>query len=450
MSNDTIVARASAAGKSGIAVIRISGFYSKAIAEKIFKKTLLPRVATFSKIYDYNDSVIDEGIGILFNEPNSFTGEDVVEIHCHGSPTLVDMVIETILKNGAKLARAGEFTERAFLNGKIDLLQAEAIADLIDSQSRKEAKAAIKTLEGEFSKKIQKVVNMLLNLRTEIEASLDFTEEDITFITKGEILRKLDDIASNIKTILKTAIEGSKLKEGIILTIAGEPNVGKSTLINVLSQEALAIVTDQPGTTRDVIRNQIILDGINYHISDTAGIREKTTDIIEEEGIKRTYKEINSCDYLLWVEDIRDPNHIKELKNTLSRINNLDMKVIVIKNKCDLVDKTPELYYETYPTILLSAKDNQGVDLLIDFLKKDNQEAELENDVFIARRRHIHALEKALEEISLAQEQININMSFDLLAYNLKVAQDELGVITGLITTEDLLTNIFNSFCVGK
>lgn len=450
---ETIAAIATPPGKGGIGIIRISGPKSQHVAQVITHQTnLAPRKIHFCSFYDASDQIIDQGLALLFSAPNSFTGEDVLELHAHGSPIVLDNLLQTIINlDDVRLALPGEFSERAFLNNKIDLSQAEAIADLINASSQQAARSAIRSLQGEFAKLIHHLIESITNLRVYVEASIDFAEEEIDFLSDAKIGEQLQNILHELNQVLSTAKQGSLLREGMTVVIAGEPNAGKSTLINCLSGKEVAIVTPIAGTTRDLLREQINLAGLPLNIIDTAGLRTETTDKIEQEGIRRAYLEIENADRILLIVDDAHPTMIKKILQTyFSQLKHLP-PITIIKNKIDLTQQKPQITVENDFTIIsISAKYHQGIELLTEHLKQAIGFAEQTENVFIARRRHVDALERAQQYLLTAQQEIQQNNSFELVAENFRQAQQCLGEITGEVTTEDLLDKIFAGFCVGK
>jgi tRNA modification GTPase len=449
---DTIVAIATPPGKGGIGIIRISGSKSKEIAKNILKKTLKPKFAHFGLFYAEDGSVIDQGVAIFFIQPDSFTGEDVLELHAHGSPIILDKLVKRVLQLGARIANPGEFSQRAFINNKIDLAQAEAIADLIAASSELAVVSAVNSLQGEFSRQIDELVKELVQLRSFVEASIDFAEEEVNFLDNIDVAKRLAQTIQKIDQIKNTAKQGVLLREGIKVVIIGKPNAGKSSLLNCLSGRDIAIVTDIAGTTRDVLQEHIHIDGMPLHIIDTAGLQQ-SANIIEQEGIKRTWQEIKKADEILL---IADSNVTRETKPELllpDFFKHLQHKksITVIKNKIDLtgenssIEKAPE-----YDVVYLSAKTKAGIDLLKKQLKAKVGFVGNEEGLFIARRRHLNALEKAKSLLNVVEQQIKENQGVELIAENLRLAQEELSKITGTFTTEDLLNEIFSSFCIGK
>lgn len=447
VSNDTITAQATAPGRGGIAVVRISGPLVGDIAQAILGILPKPRVATLLPFRDGQHEVIDEGVAIYFPNPHSFTGEDVLELQGHGGPVVVDLLLQRILQLGARLAKPGEFSERAFLNGKLDLAQAEAIADLIDASSTQAAKLALRSLQGEFSKEIHVLSEKIVYLRMYVEAAIDFTDEEIDFLSDDKISNSLVDIISHLQSIQANAKQGSFLREGITAVIVGQPNVGKSSLLNCLSGKELAIVTDIPGTTRDVLRDYILIDGMPMHIIDTAGLRE-SQDVVEQEGIKRAYQEIEKADILLYMEDV-SRHSAAPIPNTM--LEKLQNKILYIRNKIDLNAEAPGMKLEDGKIIVsLSAKSQLGIDILKQQIKAlvgfENQTEGL----FLARRRHLDALKRATQHVEAALQQLSLYHSGELAAEDLRLAHLALCEITGEFTVDDLLGRIFASFCVGK
>ncbi|QRN41317.1 MAG: tRNA uridine-5-carboxymethylaminomethyl(34) synthesis GTPase MnmE [Neisseriaceae bacterium] len=444
---DTIAAIATAPGKGGVGIIRISGKNLQTLAKHISKiNEIKPRYAYFTPFYNNNNEIIDTGILLYFKAPNSFTGDDIIEIQAHGGTIVLQLLLNRCIELGARLALPGEFTKRAFLNEKIDLIQAESIADLIGANSESAAKMATRSLQGQFSHYIEIIKQEIIDIRTLVEGSLDFPEEDINFLQDAQIKNRLAKIETNLNNILITAKQGSILREGITLVLIGAPNVGKSSLLNVLAENEIAIVTDIAGTTRDVIKEEIILEGITIHLMDTAGLRE-TDDIIENIGIEKSYHSLNIADVALIIIDPREGiNH--KTQQILDKLPK-QIKKIYIYNKIDLINELPKVTYinDKDPLIKISAKKNLGIDLL----KKEilNQIGYIgeDNSLFLARTRHVEALRKVQQQITFA---IETYFYLDLLAEHLSNAQFHLNEITGEYTSDDLLGNIFSQFCIGK
>jgi tRNA modification GTPase len=446
--SDTIAAIATARGNAGIGIIRISGSETGNLLRQLYPEKLQPRKATLAKLYDHNRELLDQVLLLHFPAPGSFTGEDLLEIHCHGGTVVLDMVLEHVLSLGCRQARPGEFSERAFLNGKIDLAQAEAIADLIESQSRSAARGAIRSLQGDFSREVHQLVDSLIHLRMLAEAYMDFPDEEIEEIPVAEFEQQLAAINSGIDDLLEQAVKGSLLRDGFHIVLAGRPNAGKSSLLNLLTRRDTAIVSEQAGTTRDIIRDRIDLDGLVLDVTDTAGLRE-TTDQVESEGVRRAQKELESADRILLVID--DTDNSKEVRTELSRFMDHDVPVTVIRNKIDKTGNDPGIDTEGKNCeIHLSVKSGAGVDLLYQHLKEISSAESMSEGVFIARRRHIEALEKARKALLAANTYTGENMQLELLAEDCRLAQQNLNEITGEFGSEDLLGRIFSSFCIGK
>jgi tRNA modification GTPase len=444
---DTIVAEATPPGRGGIAVVRVSGPLTQQVAISVLGQLPRPRLATFRPFLDETETALDEGLAVYFPGPHSFTGEDVLELHGHGGPAVVDMLIRRILQLGARIARPGEFSERAFLNDKLDLAQAEAIADLIDASSAEAARSALRSLQGEFSERINQLVEALVRLRMYVEAAIDFAEEEIDFLADQQIALDLQTAIDTLAGVQAAAAQGSLLRDGITAVITGEPNVGKSSLLNQLSGKDIAIVTDIPGTTRDLLREHILLDGMPMHIIDTAGLRE-SADVVELEGIRRAKHEISQADIVLVMIDAS-----RQMTNDFDFQNDIPAHAAIVKirNKIDLTAELPKIEMENAEvTISLSAKEGLGIDLLKSHIKscvgfeKNNAEG-----CFSARRRHLDALVRAKDFLLRGQEQLRLRAG-ELLAEDLRQAQQALSEITGEFTSDDLLGRIFSSFCIGK
>ena len=442
---ETICAIASAIGQSGIGIIRVSGPLARSIAKQILHTDIKPRYAYYGAFYGNDNSIIDKGVAILFSAPNSFTGEDVVEFHGHGGSSVLRKLLETIIESNVRLAEPGEFTKRAFLNGKMDLIQAEAVQDLIQSNSEESALSAVRSLTGEFSAKINKILSELVSLRVFVEATIDFSDEEIDFLESHEVSNKLDSLKKSLIDILNTATQGAILRDGIHVAIAGKPNAGKSSLLNTLTKQSSAIVTHIAGTTRDVLKETIYVEGMPVHIIDTAGLHN-SDDVIEQEGIRRAHKEINNADLVLLVYDSRD----SELDLTILPDSVKDKPKIVIKNKIDLVDLKPRIHkVSNLMEIAISAKNGEGIDLVRGALSEFAGLSSSIEGVFLARKRHINAIEETLVFISNAIEQLEQGSS-ELVAEDLRQAGLQLSQVTGEFSSDDLLGEIFTSFCIGK
>ncbi|NOY66255.1 MAG: tRNA uridine-5-carboxymethylaminomethyl(34) synthesis GTPase MnmE [Gammaproteobacteria bacterium] len=444
---DTIAAIATPPGRGGVGIIRVSGSKCKNIAMKMLGKCPIPRKAEYLPFLNETREVIDEGIALYFNNPFSFTGEDVLELQAHGGPVILDMLLQCCIKHGARIARPGEFSERAFLNDKLDLAQAEAIADIIDASSEQAARAAIRSLQGEFSSRVNSLLTELTELRMYVEAAIDFPEEEIDFLSDKNIYIKLDKIESEFSNLMQSTRQGTLLREGITVVIAGRPNAGKSSLLNALAGKDSAIVTEVAGTTRDVLREYIHIDGMPMHIIDTAGLRE-TKDKVEIIGVKRAWDEIEKADCILLIVD--DQQGISpEDKKILEQFPK-GIKTTIVRNKCDLTKNKPGMIEGDIPEITLSAKINIGVDVLRKYLESVVGFQAGGEGEFIARRRHLDALERVGQHITMAREQLEEAKAGELAAEELRAAQNDLAEITGEFTSDDLLGKIFSSFCIGK
>jgi tRNA modification GTPase len=448
---DTIAAIATPPGQGGIGIIRLSGPQAPHIVTAIIKKLPQPRIAAYRKFLDAEQQVLDEGIVLYFPAPHSFTGEDVVELQGHGGPAVLNAVLRQLINLGARLAKPGEFSERAFLNNRLDLVQAEAIADLIEAGSEQAARAAARSLQGEFSKAINQLNQELIQFRSFIEASIDFAEEEIDFLNPLAIEEQLKQIIKHLHILQKTAQQGRRLQEGMYLVIAGPPNAGKSSLLNALSGQEIAIVTPISGTTRDVLQTTIFLDGLPIHIIDTAGLHD-TQDIIEKEGIRRALLEIEKADQILWVTDSTLPLPSREDLNALMEENVIPMQtpLALIRNKIDLSHETSRIQSEAGQDIIyLSAQTGEGLEDLRTYLK--NRVGYNNTAVgFSARERHIASLTQVEKLLSQSLHEWQSTAAVEILAANLMAAHRMLGEITGVFTTEDLLGSIFSQFCIGK
>ena len=444
MLTETIAAIATPAGQGGVGIVRVSGALVQKIAEETLGFLPRPRSACYTRFLDEKGASLDEGIALFFPEPHSFTGEDVLELQGHGGPVVIDLLLQRCVTLGARIARPGEFSERAFLNDKLDLVQAEAIADLIESGSEKAARSALHSLQGEFSSAINKVLEDLVQLRSYVEAALDFPEEEIDFLAEDAVLNGIRVLKQEISKIRQQAQQGSLLREGMHLVIAGRPNAGKSSLLNRLAGREAAIVTPIPGTTRDVLREHIHIDGLPLHIVDTAGLRD-STDPVELEGIKRAWIEINKADLLLLVIDHKQGFN-KEDQRILDKLPK-KLPLLKVFNKIDL---SGHLQGRDEEGVYVSAETGAGIDLLKDALEKAvGYNASIEG-LFTARRRHLQALEETAVAVARAEQQLMDFQAGELMAAELLTAQESLGKITGQYTSDDLLGEIFSSFCIGK
>lgn len=444
--SDTIVASATAPGRGAISIIRLSGDNSLRIAEALAGKTFTPRLATFGKLIS-DGLLIDTGVWIYFKGPNSFTGEDVVEFQGHGGPVVIQTILRTATAQGARLANPGEFSQRAFLNNRIDLTQAEAISDLINATSVSAVKAANQSLSGEFANRIHAIVADLIRLRTQIEAHIDFPDEDIDPQNLREFSDQLTNLHHHLQSLKLAANEGARLNRASDVVLIGEPNVGKSSLLNALANEPLAIVTNIPGTTRDLIRHDLLLDGIELRVTDTAGIRA-TEDVIETEGIQRARNAIETADIALCLFDERHHTITESLVNRLVG-DTTSASIGIIRTKSD-IQSQPTINHTNHPLIEISAVSGSGLNQLKDWLlNKLNLNSNAETP-FLARERHVIQLAIALNYLHQAMSQpVNLE-TIDLLAEDLRLTQNALSEITGSFTSDDLLGSIFSTFCIGK
>ncbi len=449
INNDTITALATPPGRGGISIIRVSGPKSFSIAKKITKKNLINKQVHYGSFFNEKNEIIDKGITLFFKNPESFTGEDVIEFQMHGGPIIVDWLLNEITQQGARLALPGEFSERAYLNGKMDLTQAEAIADLINSSTDIAAKSALQSLQGAFSKKINTLVEKTIHLRVFVEAAIDFPEEEVDFLSDGKISALLNELQKAVSTTLDETQQGVILQEGITLVIAGKPNAGKSSLLNQFSGKESAIVTEIEGTTRDILKEHIQINGIPIHIIDTAGLRD-SDDIVEKEGIKRATKAIEEADHILLVIDAKDMSNNQNPELLLQQLlpNLKTPPLTVVINKADKYNLPTGLTNKN--TVTVSAKTGDGLDVLKDYLSDNLGYKGNPKSIFSARRRHINLLKKADKYIKNALIQLHDYHAGELVAEDLRVVQEALGEITGAITSDEFLGEIFSSFCIGK
>lgn len=450
---DTIAAVATAQGRAGVGIVRVSGPLARTISQAVCGGDLKARHAHYGSFIDEQGQPLDQGIALLFVAPNSFTGEDVLELQGHGGPVILDMLLKRCVQLGARLARPGEFSERAFLNDKLDLTQAEAIADLIEASSEQAARNAVRSLQGEFSRHVYQLTEQLIALRIHVEAAIDFPEEEIDFLADGQILAQLQQVREQLQQVIHKAGQGALLRDGMNVVIAGRPNAGKSSLLNALAGHEAAIVTDIAGTTRDTLKEHIHIDGMPLHITDTAGLRH-TTDQVEQIGVQRAVQAIDQADRILLVVDsngteAQDPFALwPEFLDQVPPIG----KVTLIRNKIDLsgeVEKA-ENFADGHSSISLSAKQGLGVNLLREHLKACMGYQQTSESTFSARRRHLQALQQASDSLSSGYQQLVHSKAGELLAEDLRIAQQSLNEITGEFTADDLLGRIFSSFCIGK
>ena len=439
---DTIAAIATAAGRSGVGIVRCSGARVSALVTAIVGSPLAPRRAVLADFRDARGEIIDRGLALFFPAPHSYTGEDVLELHGHGGAVVLRELLKRCLELGARAARPGEFTERAFLNSKLDLAQAESVADLIDAATAEAARGAMRSLRGAFSQRVDELARALIELRMLVEATLDFPDEEIDFLERADAAGKLAAARARLQEVLAATQQGSLLREGIRVVLVGRPNVGKSSLLNRLAGEEVAIVTEVPGTTRDAIRQSISLEGIPVHMIDTAGLRE-SIDPVEKIGVARTWEAIERADLLVVLHDAREGKHATEdllakLPRTLPRID--------VMNKIDLLGREPE-WNQANAAVWLSAKTGAGLELLKESLLSAAGWQAAGEGLFMARARHVQALRAAqahLDRAKVADDKL------ELLAEDLRLSQQSLGEITGAYTPDDLLGEIFSRFCIGK
>lgn len=449
--SDTIAAIATPPGRGGVGIVRVSGHKVKDICKSLINSIPPARYAKFAPFLNADGTQIDEGLSLFFAGPNSFTGEDVLELHAHGGPVVLDMLMRRVVELGARLARAGEFSERAFLNNKIDLLQAEAVAELINASSEQAAIAATRSLQGEFSRKINALVEDLIRLRLYVEAAIDFPDEEIDFLADAHVQDAITNLLQRISAIYDQAKQGVLLSDGMNVAIIGKPNAGKSTLLNALTGQDTAIVTPIAGTTRDTIKAQIDLDGLLLNVVDTAGLRD-TDDIVEQHGIARAKQAISMADLILLVVDVTEDHDPLSIHAELNNDIKASAKIIVVQNKIDQTNQAAHVQQNEQgcSVIAISAHTGLGLDLLRAQIKevagvKNNPEGGL----FLARRRHLDALSRAQNYVLNAQKQLT-QRAGELLADELKQAQLALSEITGAFTADDLLGRIFSEFCIGK
>ena len=446
-SADTIAAIATPAGIGGIGIIRISGPRSTEIARCMTGESVVPRKAMFRKFLDANDRTLDEGILLFFPAPHSYTGEDVCEFQCHGGPVVLHLLLARLMELGARPAEPGEYTKRAFLNEKLDLAQAEAVADLINSSTTAAAHSAMRSLRGDFSQKVHEIVDQVINLRMFIEAAIDFPEEEIDFLENSELVVSVEKIQNLLEDLLQRTSIGCVLREGIAVAIAGLPNAGKSSLLNRLAGRDRVIVTPHAGTTRDTVEVMIDIDGLAVHLTDTAGLRE-SDDSIEAEGVLRAWNAVQDADIVLYVIDSErgiaddDTHNLNKLENG---------RVVVVWNKADLTREFESpLPRNDYEQVFVSALAGTGIDDLVQIIQRVAGYDTTEEGIFLARRRHFRSIQRASEYVAQARSALAEDKAGELAAQDLRDAMDELGQITGKLTADELLGEIFSSFCIGK
>ena len=445
---DTIAAVSTAPGRGGIGVLRISGPGCRGIAEGVLGRVPEARAAELHRFVDAAGDSIDEGIALYFPAPNSFTGEDVLELQGHGSPVVLDLLLRRTFELGARAAQPGEFTQRAFLNNKLDLAQAEAVADLIDSGSAQAARAALRSLQGEFSAQVHDLAESVLELRMWVEAAIDFPDEEVDFLGDRALATRLEFIRRRFAELAETTRQGALLRDGLTIVIAGRPNAGKSSLLNRLAGYDAAIVTPVPGTTRDVLRERIEIDGLPLHVLDTAGLRE-APDEVEAEGIRRAHRELERADRVLFVVDASDEQAVAGIETDLAALPTGAPRTLVF-NKIDRVAGGPQLEPGGTARVSLSAATGAGLDLLRQHLKDCVGFHSADSSVWSARARHLDALRRARSHVEEAHRLLIERHAGELVAQELTDAQVQLGEITGQVTSDDLLGRIFGSFCIGK
>ena len=449
---DTIAAIATAPGQGGVGIVRVSGPGALELAQRVGRLTPRPRYAHYGPFW-HGEAILDQGLLLFFPGPNSFTGEDVLELHGHGGPVVMDMLLQACIQSGARQARPGEFSERAFLNDKLDLAQAEAIADLIEASSTQAARNALMSLQGAFSQRVHALTEALIALRIYVEAAIDFPEEEIDFLADGHVQQQLQQVMTQLQNVRREAGQGALLREGMNVVIAGRPNAGKSSLLNALAGRESAIVTDIAGTTRDILREHIHIDGMPLHIVDTAGLRD-TEDLVEKIGVERAMAAISEADRILLVVDAAQPQGVdmEQLWPEFLLQRPDPHKVTLVFNKIDLTGEAASLEQDACGSsvVRVCARNGTGIDLLRQHLKACMGYEQTVEGVFSARRRHLDALATAAAFLDHGHQQLTSLGAGELLAEDLRLAQHALGEITGEFSADDLLGRIFSSFCIGK
>ena len=451
LDQDTIAAIATPSGRGGVSIIRVSGPEALSIAELLTQKTLQARQPILTRFFDENNGVIDTGLTLFFQSPASFTGEDVAEFHCHGGVMVTNLLLEASLARGARIARPGEFSERAFLNNKMDLTQAEGLADLIDAPTQQAARQASASLQGAFSNAVNQLNQRIIDLRVYVEAAIDFPEEDVDFLSEGRVAASLLELRTALATLISQARRGALLSRGAQIVMTGAPNAGKSSLMNRLANQAVAIVTDVPGTTRDVIKQTISIEGVAVQLSDTAGIRT-AINAIEQEGIERAQTALDTADIIIEVIDDVEPK-----ETGLSSRDNAQ-SVIRVLNKIDLSGRAPGMIEatdqedESVPrSVAVSAETGEGIQALEQVIIQCLGMGEAgTTSPFSARERHVTCLKRAETALDEASDRFEVSQAGELLAEDLRRVHAELGAITGTFGADDLLGEIFSSFCIGK
>ena len=446
--SDTIVAVSTPPGKGGIGIIRFSGESASEIASRLTGRNVVPRKVLKRKFFDNRQRILDEGVVLYYQAPNSYTGEHVCEVQCHGGPVVVDLLLQRVIELGARLAEPGEFTRRAFLNDKLDLAQAESVADLINSSTSSAVLSASRSLQGEFSRRIHEIRDSLVQIRMYVEAAIDFPEEEIDFLADSELMRSVENVRKQMEILSEQVKKGRVLRDGVRVVLAGLPNAGKSSLLNRFAGEDRAIVTPQAGTTRDSIDVAVDLKGLPVLLTDTAGLCE-SDDIVESEGVKRAWSAIKQSDLVLYTVD----NSKGLVKDDLQFLDSLgDSNVIVVWNKIDLNAPNAEKIQldSTWESVSISAKTGQGVNQIYEQIQKVAGISFDEEGLFIARRRHVDAIRQTLDYVDNAQTVLAESKAGELAAQDLRDALDSLGKIVGHVTPDDLLGEIFSNFCIGK